>query len=285
MNRKSQVYVGKFRKFLRDFIDRAAVDDISGLGAQMSYYFILSFFPFLIFLIALLSYTNITSEDFITSLSDYLPPDIFEIVLGSIKDTVSSTNKAILSVGAFSAIWVASNAIEVLLKGINRAYDWKETRPFWKIKLLAIFFTIALSLVYVFSLITIVFGGLIAKKLNLFFELSEYLLNVWHFVRYSVPIITLFVVFLIIYYYMPSTKISLKKIVPGAIFSTLAWMSISHLFSIYISNFGSVAEAYGSLGGIIILLIWIYWCGLAIMLGAEINATLYYFRKKKKDKH
>jgi membrane protein len=66
MNRKSQVYVGKFRKFLRDFIDRAAEDDISGLGAQMSYYFILSFFPFLIFLIALLSYTNITSEDFIS---------------------------------------------------------------------------------------------------------------------------------------------------------------------------------------------------------------------------
>jgi membrane protein len=73
-------------------------------------------------------------------------------------------------------------------------------------------------------------------------------------------------------------------LIPGAIFSTLAWMSISHLFSIYISNFGDIAEAYGSLGGIIILLIWIYWCGLAIMLGAEINATLYYFRKKKNNK-
>jgi membrane protein len=282
MSWKTKAYYGRFMKFFRDIYERSTQDNIMGLGAEMSYYFILSFFPFLIFLIAVLSYTNITSEDFIENLSVYLPPDIYAVVLEFIVDTVSKTSTALLSAGALATVWAASNGISVLLIGINSAYDLEETRPFWKIRLLSIFFTFAIALIYISSLVMVVFGGFIARKIRAFYILSSYLEYVWNFFRYLIPIITIFIVFVIMYYYMPCQKIGIKKVIPGAIFSTLSWMGISQLFSLYVTHFGTLAKAYESLGGILILLIWIYWCGVAIMMGAELNATLYYFKKKKR---
>ena len=127
-----------------------------------------------------------------------------------------------------------------------------------------------------------VFGGLLATKVFSFFKLSAFALSAWHFIRVLLPIATILVFFLIIYHYMPAKRIGIKKILPGAIYSTIGWIAISQLFSLYIENFGSLAKAYGSLGGIIVLLLWLYWCGISIMLGAELNASLYYFRVRKK---
>lgn len=276
-----KLYFARFLRFFRNVLSRSAEDNIKGLGAQMSYYFILSFFPFLMFIIAILSYTTITGEEFISGLSAYLPPDIYQIVANSIRITVESRSAILLSFGALTTLWIASNAIRVLMRGINMAYDFEETRPYWKVKLLAVLFSLILAGVYIFSLVLIVFGALIARQLAALFQISDYFVYMWNFFRYITPIATIFIAFIIIYNYMPCKKIGIRKTIPGALFSTFSWMIISQIFSIYVNNFGATAEAYGSLGGIIILLVWIYWCAVAIMFGAEINSTLYYFRKKK----
>lgn len=282
MKRKLILYYGRFIKLMKDIVERSMADNFAGVGAQMSYYFILAFFPFLIFLIALLSYTNITSEAFLGNLSGYLPSDVYTIVREAIKNTVNSRSTTLLSVGAFTTIWVASNGIEALTYGINSAYDLEETRPYWKLKLLNIAFTFALSTVYSFSLTMVVLGGGVAKKIFGYFQISGMLVYLWSVSRFVVPFVTIFIVFLIIYNYLPVKRIGLKKIIPGAIFATVGWIAISQLFSWYIENFGSLAQAYGSLGSIIILLLWLYWCGITIMIGAELNASLYYFRGSKK---
>lgn len=279
LKKKFEMYTTIISRFLKDVLSKSAQDNIEGLGAQMSYYFILSFFPFLIFIIAILSYTAITGEDFILGLSAYLPPDIYEVVVDSIRITVESRSAILLSFGAITTIWIASNAINVLMKGINKAYEFEETRSYLKIKILAVMFSLILASVYIFSLILIVFGGVIARQLTVLFQISEYFVYMWNFFRYITPIATIFVAFMIMYNYMPCKNIGIKKNIPGALFSTFAWMSISQIFSIYVDNFGANIEAYGSLGGIIVLLIWVYWCAIAIMFGAEINSTLYYFRE------
>lgn len=282
MKRRLRLYYGKGVKLLKDLLRRSLEDNITGLGAQMSYYFILAFFPFLIFLIALLSFTRITSQDILGSLSAYLPADVYSIVISVVQETVKSTSTTLLSFGAIGTLWVASNAIEVLMIGINNAYDLTETRSFWKVKLLAFFFTIAIAMVYIFSLVMVVFGRIIAVKLFGFLAISQLLVYVWNVSRIIIPISTIFIVFMIVYNYMPSKRIGFKKVLPGAVFSTIAWMLISQIFSIYINNFGNYTRAYGSLGSIIVLLLWLYWCGITIMLGAELIASLYYFRAPKK---
>lgn len=282
MKREIKLYYGRFIKLIKDIFDRAITDNFTGVGAQMSYYFILALFPFLIFLIAFLSYTKISSQDIILNLSNYLPPDVFNIINVAITNTIHSTNTTWLSVGALSTVWVASNGIESLIVGINNAYDITETRPYWKTKFLAIIMTFALATVYVFSLVMVVFGGLIINKIFLFVKISGIILYLVNVTRFVIPVGTIFIVFLILYNYLPARKIGFKKILPGAVLSTIGWMLISQLFSIYIEKFGTFAQAYGSLGGIIVLLLWLYWCGITIMLGAELNAALYYFRVPKR---
>ncbi len=283
MKRRLTVCYGKTIKLLKDVFIRSIDDNITGLGAQMSYYFILAFFPFLIFLIALLTHTRITGEDVLGSLSAYLPVNVYKIVLSVVHETVQSTSTTLLSFGVLVTFWAASNAIQALITGINKAYNFQETRSFWKIKFLSFLFTVALSLIYIFSLITIVFGGLIANKIFIFFKFPAFLTDLWNISRIVIPILTMFILFMIIYNYMPAKRIGFKKILPGAIFSTCAWMSISQLFSVYMNNFGNYTRAYGSLGSIFVLLLWLYWCGTAIMLGAELIASLYYFKTLKKN--
>ncbi len=278
MKRKLTVFYGKTARLLKNVFIRSFEDNITGLGAQMSFYFILSFFPFLIFLIALLSHTRITSEDILGSLSAYLPADVYQTVLSVVNETVNSTSTTLLSFGVIGTFWAASNAVKVLITGINNAYDFQETRSFWKIKFLSFLFTAALSLVYIFSLVMIVFGGLIANKIFIFFRLPPLMIDLWNISRIVIPILTIFILFMIIYNYMPAERIGFKKILPGAVFSTCAWMSISQIFSIYINNFGNYTRSYGSLGGIIVLLLWLYCCGITIMFGAELIASLYYFK-------
>ena len=227
MKRRLTVYYGKTVRLLKNVFVRSFEDDISGLGAQVSFYFILAFFPFLIFLIALLSHTRITGEDVLGSLSAYLPADVYQTVLGVVHETVTSTSTTLLSFGVLGTLWAASNAVEVLITGINKAYDFQETRPFWKIKLLSFLFTAALSLVYIFSLLMIVFGGLIANKIFIIIRLPPFLLDLWNISRIMIPTLTIFIVFMIIYNYMPAKRIGFKKILPGTVFSTCAWMSIN----------------------------------------------------------
>lgn len=282
MRQKAVQYYSRTLKLLKDIFFRSLEDDIMGVGAQMSYYVILAFFPFLIFVIALLSYTRISEEEVLKNLIAYLPPDVYAVVVNVVLETVRSTSSTILSFGALATLWVASNGAEVLMLGINKAYDLTETRPYWKIKLLSIGFTLGLALVYMFSLIMVVFGGLIAKKIFNFFHISDFLVHLWDVGRYMVPFTTILSIFMIMYHYMPVKRIGFKKILPGAIFSTLGWILISHIFSVYINHFGSYTKTYGSLGSIIVLLLWLYWCGIMIMLGAELIASLYYYRAQKK---
>lgn len=269
----------KFFKLTKTVINKSIHDEVMALGAQLTYYVLLSFFPFLIFLITLASYTPITNEDAIRSLGQYLPNDIYAMVSDTIHQTINSRSGALLSLGMIATIWSASNGISALIRGLNKAYEHKETRPFWKIKSLSIMFTFLLAIIFISSIIMLVLGEIIARNLFSFLGLSEFFYTLWRYTRYLFPSITMVFIFSIFYRFIPNRRLTWKGVIPGAIFSSIGWITISVFFSYYINNIASLSRMYGSIGSVIALLIWMYWSSIIILLGGQLNAVLYLSKK------
>lgn len=268
----------KILKVLSDVYIRSKDDDVPALAAQLTYYFILSFFPFLIFLITLVSYTPITSERALNDLSKIIPPSAYNIVLDVVNQITLSPRETFLSFGMIAALWTSSNGMNAVIRGINKAYDQKETRPFWKVRGLSIIAIIALALTIIFSFTLLVFGEVIGRELFRFFGFSNLFKGTWTVMRFLIPILFMFTVFTLLYMLTPNRRLTLKEVLPGSVVTTIGWILTSVLFSFYISNFGNYSKTYGSIGGVIALLVWLYWISIIIMLGGELNASLAFKR-------
>lgn len=251
-------------------------NEVTAVGAELTYYLILSFFPFLIFLITIVSYSPIAHDDFLINLSNLLPYETYKMVIGIVNEILENRSTSLLSIGMIATIWTASKGVKAIIRGINKAYNERENRPYWKTKGMAIFFTIALAIAILFSFIAIIFGKLLASKFFSFLGISVVFQILWSFLRYILPLGGLFVIFLLIYKFAPDFDLNFKNVYPGALFSTFGWIFISIAFSYYVNNFSSFSKTYGSIGGIIVLLIWLYLSSIIILIGGEINAEVYF---------
>ena len=270
--------IEKWKRFFKGIVKRYKDDEVAALGAQLTYYLILSFFPFLIFLITIISYTPLTHEETIKTLGSLMPPKTYDLVVEVRRQVMSSDRKAVLSFGMIATIWAASRGVGTLIRGVNKAYDQKETRPFWKLEGISMLFTLALALVILFSFVLLVLGEVLGRYFFDLLGISQLFKPAWTLLRYIIPLLTMMVVFISIYYYIPIRRLKFKQVLPGSIFAVIGWVIISIVFSFYINNFSSYATTYGSIAGIIILLLWLYWCSMIILLGAELNATLAFDR-------
>lgn len=250
-------------------------DEVTALSAQVTYYVILSFFPFLLFIITIVSYTPIAQEDVVINLSKILPKETYDMIIRIINETVINKSTSLISAGMIGTLWAASNGMRAIIKGINKAYNEEENRNYFILRGFGILLTIAIALAILFSLTAIVFGEILSKRVIAFLGLSIGVSRTWEIYRYVFSIVSLILIFAFIYKYSPNCKIKFRSVLPGAIFTTFGWIATSLLFSKYINNFSHYATAYGSLGAIIILLIWLYISCIIILLGGEINAILY----------
>lgn len=266
--------VRKFMDVVKLLYKKFLEDEITALGAQITYYLILSFFPFLIFFVTLISYTHIESASSLAVLGPFLPESVYMLIQDVVSNLIDSRDSAFISFGMLATIWSASTGALAFVHGINKAYNIKETRPFWKTRLVAILFVFGLAVVIIFSFILIIFGRLIMSFIfnKLGVDYSSF--NFWNSLRYIVIFITMTIIFLLFYYYSPNCKVRLADAFPGAIFSTIGWIVISIAFSFYVNNFGSFSKTYGSIGAIIALLVWLYWSSIIVLTGGELNAVL-----------
>ncbi len=269
--------------YLRNLYQAVQKDEVSSLAAQLSYYFILSIFPFLIFLITLLDYTPLTQQHTIEEISILLPEFVFVIVREILTEVAAADNFTLLSLGILGTIWTASRGSAALIKAINRAYGIAESRSFFTLNAIGIFSTFALALVIIFSLILLVFGRYLGSIAFQRIGMEEFFYALWPFLRFSIPLLIIFCVFSLLYLYAPDRHLHFSNIYPGAIFATLAWLAASQLFAYYVNNFGNFSRTYGSLGGIIVFLVWLYISSSIALLGAEINAVFYQTSKTKKE--
>ncbi|WP_426449891.1 YihY/virulence factor BrkB family protein [Paenibacillus sp. S-38] len=275
------VHKMKLRLFAESLYCRFQDDEVPAMGAQLTYYLILSFFPFLIFLIAVLSFTDLTAKDAIDSISQVLPDLSTQTIRDAFSEIQKSQSGSLLSIGLLATLWSASNGVSAVIKSLNKAYDAEEDRPFWKVKLISIAFTLVLAVVIVFAFVMLVFGRLIGETIYKFVHLPGSFDVIWGIAQYAIPLVTMIVVFMLLYSYVPNLRLTFKEVLPGAVFATFGWVVTSLLFSFYVNNFGNYTKTYGSIGGIIVLLTWLYLSSIIIILGGEINATLHFDRNGK----
>lgn len=272
--------LAEIKEYLYHLYWRIQKNELSALGAQLSYYFIISIFPFLIFLLTLLDYTPLTKQDTLQQLALILPGTVFSVIKQVIAEITKSNNFTFLSLGFLGTIWTASRGTHAIIRSVNKAYGAEESRSFWQLNIIGVLSTFALALVIMFSLGLLVFGEMIGVMIFKRFGLVDLFYLLWHLLRYLIPIIIIFFVFSFIYLYSPNFSLRFRDVYPGAIFSTLGWIAASRLFAFYVNNFGNFTITYGSLGGIIVFLVWLYISSVVILLGGEINAALLHVSKK-----
>ena len=256
------------------FIVKINNDDIFALGAQLAYYLILAFFPFLIFLLTLIGFSRLNSADILDGLRTILPNNVFTLVDTTVVEIVDTQNAGLLGASIVLSMWSASSGFRAVIKGVNKAYDIREHRSFIKRAFIAIFFTLALALIIMLTLAMLVFGEIIGKYLISVFPFQNILRNIWNISRYIVVILAMSWIFACIYRYTPARKIPWKEVFPGAIVSTLGWIVVSLAFSYYINNIANYSRLYGSVGAVFILMTWLYITSMILILGAEINSVL-----------
>ncbi len=272
-----------FVVFIDQLLYRFANHNVLWSGASLTYFLILSIFPFLIVLLNILSYSSLVREKAILDLIRFLPLDIVAIIEGFLNDLSRSSSQELLSVAAFLGLWTASSGVKAIIKAINIAYDYAENRNFLKLRGLSVLFTLALLLMITLVMISLILGPILARTLFDRFGYGDSFTTLWNYLRYVVPLVYMILIFALLYKFSPNIgknlRIPIREVLPGAVFTTIAWVSLSLLLSYYVNNFGKYAITYGSLGGVIVLLIWIYYSSIVIVLGGEINATLEDMRK------
>ena len=281
---------GSLMNFLRDLRSlfnfqalKAAVqefqrDDAMGLAAQLAYYLILALFPFILVLVSLLGIVG--SEQLASIVLGYFqrvtPDEVYGLVETYTEDIISGREKrpGLLSFGILFTLWTASGAFAALINALNRAYDVQETRPFWKVRGIAILMTLGLSVLILIGVLLLVFGEPIGRAVAEVFGLGELFELVWNIARWPVALFFMVFTVALLYYFAPDVEQPFRWITPGGLIGVLLWVLASAAFSFYVNNFGTYNKTYGSIGVVIILLLYLYISSLTILFGAELNATL-----------
>ncbi|MCK1976904.1 YihY/virulence factor BrkB family protein [Jeotgalicoccus huakuii] len=289
---KEHVYVSKINKpakvkdesgFFNQLLFRFSLDNTSGMAAQLAYYFLLAIFPLLIFLLSIVPLFQIQPEVITGFIQDYAPAEISSLLEGIIGDVLENSGGGTLSLGLILTLWSASNGMTALMNAFNVAYDVEDNRNFFVTKSLSVFFTLILSLSVILTFVLIVFGGQIGDLMFGVIGLDDQFQYVWSLIRSILPVLLVLIVFLIMYVTAPNIKLKLKSVIPGTLFTTIAFLVASWGFSFYVSNFSNYSATYGSIAGVIILIFWLYITGVIIILGAQINSILYKRELRKKE--
>lgn len=247
-------------------------DDIFALSSQLAYYLVLSFFPFLIFLFTLISFSNLNAEVILEALETMLPNSVFELTQNIILEVLGTQSTGVLGVSLILAIWTASSGARAVFKGVNKAYNIREERNYVKRAIISFISTIGLAITVLLSLSLLVFGDVIGNYLIDLLPFRQILIMIWNILRYGVILFILTFIFAFIYKYAPSKKIRWRDVLPGAIFATIGWVVVSIGFSFYINNYSNYSRFYGSLAAVFVLMIWLFLTSLIFMFGVEINS-------------
>jgi len=254
-------------------------DDIFGRSAQLSYYFLLSLFPLLLFLMTLLGYFadagSQLRDSLIRYLSTVMPSSALQLVHTTLDEVSKSRGGGKLSFGILAALWAASNGMGAISETLNIAYDVKERRAWWKVRLVSVGLTISLALMILGALVIVLYGGKLADFVTAASGFGNVFRIGWKILQWPIALGFLFTTFSLIYYFAPDLRNpKWRWITPGSAAAVVLWLLISLALRLYLHYFNSYSATYGSLGALIILMLWFYLTGAAILIGGEINSEI-----------
>jgi membrane protein len=260
------------RSLLKKMWHRIDEDDLPGLSAQMAYYFLLSMFPLLIFLFTLLPYLPIPHQDLLGFINGFAPAEVMDLIENNLDDIMHNRHGGLLSFSILGVIWSSSNGISAVVKAFNKAYNVKETRSFFASTGMNILLNLGMIIVFMMAIILPIFGKEIGVVLFSQLGFKVQFLEFWAALRWFISAVMLFLIFTGLYWIAPNTKLRCRSAFPGAGFSTIGWIVSSVALSFYVDNFSNFSITYGSIGAIIVLMLWLYITAFIIVLGGEINA-------------
>ncbi len=279
-------FFGDLRDLMRFQTLKATVqefvrDDALGLAAQLAYYLILALFPFILFLVAVLDAFGSSDPQFVDELFGYLsrvmPAQVFDLIETYTERTLRDEDTApgLLSVGILGTIWATSGAFSALINALNRAYDVQETRPFWKVKGIAILMTLGISVLVLGGALLLIAGPSIGETIAEVFTLDDEFVVVWGIVRWPAALLFMVATVALLFYFAPDVGQPFRWITPGGFVGIVLWVLASLAFNLYLgSDFNTYDKTYGSIGTVIVLLLYLYISSLTILFGATLNATL-----------
>ena len=246
--------------------------ELSGYIAFTAFF---SLFPFVIFLAALAGFLGDreTADQFIEEMFRFMPTDVAETLAPAVREVMGARQGGLLTVGILTTLWFASNGIEALRTGLNRAYGVSEERPIWRLRLQSIAFVIAGGLIIFFLSLAVILGPLIWRVLGP--TLDELLGTQLVFIslRYLVAALLLWGGLMLLHRWLPNTKQAYLRVLPGVCATTVLWLVSASLFSWYIGNLADYSAVYGSLGGVALTLFFFYVSAIIFIFGGELNAV------------
>ncbi|MBF0710589.1 MULTISPECIES: YihY/virulence factor BrkB family protein [unclassified Gemella] len=267
-----------FKKFVKELYYRLMYDEISLISANLSYYFILSFLPMILVILSLTPYFNINQDYILNRIEIVAPGSLGQYIFNMIAEVLNNRNNTILTFSIIFTLWSASNAIYGLMYAFNISFRVKEERMWIITRIISIFLVIIMMLAMFVMLALLVFGRQLTWLLFKKFELDNDFYLVWSYITTVFPLVFTFFIFVILYILATNIKLPFKIAVPGAFFATLAWFAISKVFGYYIDHFSNYIKTYGSIGAIMLFIMWLYFTGYILIIGSEINAILYNYK-------
>jgi membrane protein len=257
----------------------AMQDDLLGLASQLAYNFLLAVFPMLLFLVALFgvfaSQSAHLRQNLFYYFSQMLPPAAFQLVSKTLDEVTRNSGGGKLTFGILFALWASAGGMSSLISALNGAYNVRESRAWWKVRGRAILLTLGISILVVAALFIILAGGTVAEFVGSKLNLSSYFVLAWKIVQWPLALFFIVISFALIYYFGPDLKEQhWYWITPGALVGVVLWLVFSLAFRVYLHFFNSYSKSYGSLGAVIILLLWFYVTGISFLLGGEINSEI-----------
>ena len=269
-------WVDALKRTIREFRD----DNLTDWAAALTYYAVLALFPGLMVLVAILGLLGQhpeTTNALLDIVRDIGPASAVDTFRGPIEGVVKSNSGAgaLLGVGLLVALWSASGYIGAFIRAANVIYEVEEGRPFWTRRPLQIAITLAMVLLLVIVAISIVVTGPLARSVGDVIGVGDTTVTVWNIAKWPVIVVVVMAMFTVLYYLAPNVKQpGLRWMTPGGAVAVLIWIVASVGFGFYVANFGSYDKTYGSLGGVIIFLVWLWISNLAVLFGAEFDAEL-----------
>jgi membrane protein len=255
-------------------------DHVMAFAGNLTYKGLFAIFPFFTFLLSLLGLFNATDlvNTMVDKLSSVAPQSATKFVEGQLLSITQSQAESAFTFGAIIsillALWGVSGAFRSVMEAMNVMYEVEEDRPFWKVYGLSIFMSLAVIVLLVGALVLVIFGESIGVRVADLVGLGSVFATLWSIVQWPVVALVVLFAFALIYYFAPAAKQRFRWISPGSILAFVFWLIFSLLFSLYASMAGSYNETYGSLAGVIILMLYVYYSALIMLVGAEINQVI-----------
>ncbi|HEY0876780.1 MAG TPA: YihY/virulence factor BrkB family protein [Vicinamibacterales bacterium] len=257
-------------------INEAWADDVLNLAAQQAYYFFFALFPALLALISIASFfplANLTN-DVVRTLGEVAPKDVVDVINEQLRKISEDRAGGLLTFAFLVTLWSSSGAVVSMCTTLNAAYDITESRPWWKVRLIAIALTIGLAFFVLLSVALIVAGPGVAQGFAERVGLGPAFVWTWSILRLPFIFLLIATAIAMVYYFAPDAEQEFVWITPGSVVASFLWIGVSFGMKTYFSTMGSYTETYGFVGAVMVLLLWFYLSGIALLIGAELNAEI-----------